>query len=141
MEPLIRAFIDPSEEILMVGCGNAPFSGQMRDIGYTRQVNIDNCPGVVEQQKVREPDMVWDLGDVREMEYETGRFDVVFDKGLLDNLQCYLEAEEVCAAGLKDMYRVLKPGGKFLLLSCHSPEELGGIMENSGCDWITQVPT
>ena len=60
--------------------------------GCARQVNIDNCPGVVEQQKVREPDMVWDLGDVREMEYETDRFDVVFDKGLLDNLQVSLGA-------------------------------------------------
>ena len=76
--------------------------------------------------------MVWDLGDVRNMKYQTDRFDVVFDKGLLDNLQCYLEAEEVCAAGLKDMHRVLKPGGKFLLLSCHAPDELAALLKNSG---------
>ena len=51
---------------------------------------------------------------------------MVFDKGLLDNLYCYMDPELHCAGAVRDMYRVLKPGGLFLVLSCHDPEEVKG---------------
>jgi SAM-dependent methyltransferase len=118
-------------EMLMVGCGNAPFSEEMFKLGYTRQINIDNCALVIEQQIERAPHMFWEVADVREMKFETGRFGVVFDKGLLDNLYCYCNAEDNAKAAIVDMYRTLKPGGMFVVLSCHEEEEIKGTLS---CD-------
>jgi SAM-dependent methyltransferase len=126
--PLLRRILRPEEEHLMVGCGNAPFSAELHELGFTRQINIDNCESVIEQQRSRYPHLQWDVGDVRSMVYETDRFDVVFDKGLLDNLYCYIDPDRNCFAAMMDMYRVLRPGGLFVVLSCHDHIEVRGSM-------------
>ena len=128
MATLIESLVRVEEEILMVGCGNAPFSDDLHALGFTRQINIDNCEVVINQQRARYPHLNWDIGDVRTMSYNTGRFDVVFDKGLLDNMYCYRSPEENCAAALSEMYRVLRPGGIFIVLSCHEASEVRGSM-------------
>lgn len=125
LAPLLLAVLpDKSQEILMVGCGNAPFSEEMYDLGYTNQVNVDNCALVIEQQQVRAPHMAWEVADVRSMAYTDNRFDIVLDKGLLDNLYCYQDPEENCTRALADMYRVLRPGGALLVISCHDEAEV-----------------
>lgn len=119
-------------EVLMVGCGNAPFSEEMFQLGYHHQVNIDNCALVIEQQLERAPHIIWEIADVRSMpQYENGRFGVVFDKGLLDNLYCYRDPEENSKKAMIEMYRTLKPGGMFIVLSCHDEEEVKGTLS---CD-------
>jgi hypothetical protein len=80
LAPLLVRLLSPDEEILMVGCGNSPFSAGLRDLGFVRQVNVDNCALVIEQQRLRSPDLVWEVADVRSLPFDTGRFDVVFDK-------------------------------------------------------------
>ena len=129
LAPLLRLLLPNLDaSILMPGCGNAPFSEEMHALGYTNQVNFDNCALVIEQQKVRMPQMAWEVEDVRSMSYEADRFDVVLDKGLLDNLYCYADPENNCARAIADMYRVLLPGGAFIILSCHDPAEVTGTL-------------
>jgi hypothetical protein len=108
----------------MVGCGNSPFSEELYDLGYPAQVNCDNCKLVIDFMQQRAPHLQWDTCDVRDMPYATGRFPVVLDKGLLDNLYCYADPELHCARAVADMYRVLQPGGLFLVMSCHAEEEV-----------------
>lgn len=62
------------------------------------------------------------------MTYNDGYFDVIVDKGLLDNLRCYQNPEENTMAALRDMHRVLKPGGLYMCFSFHGREELLEIM-------------
>lgn len=148
LEPLLRYLLREDEEILMVGCGNSPFSTELRELGFARQVNVDNCALVIEQQRKRDSELVWDVADVRELPYSSGRFDVVFDKvrlisngqvngrlkagrlkalsdqGLLDNLYCYRDPEENCARALSDMSRTLRPGGRLIVISCHDENEV-----------------
>jgi len=131
LTPLLKLILRPSDEILMVGCGNAPFSEELYALGYDRQVNNDNCELVVLQMRQRAPHMVWDVEDVRAMSYPADRFDVIFDKGLLDNLYCYRDPEENCQRAVADMYRVLKPGGCFIVLSCHDEDEVEGSLRAS----------
>jgi len=108
----------------MVGCGNSPFSEELYDLGYSAQVNCDNCKLVIDFMQQRAPHLQWDVCDVRDMPYATGRFPVVLDKGLLDNLYCYADPELHCARAVAGMYRVLQPGGLFLVMSCHAEDEV-----------------
>ena len=127
--------MDKEQELLMVGCGNAPFSESLHEAGFERQVNMDNCELVIEQQRTRLPHMQWEVMDVRHMDYDTGRFGVVFDKGLIDNLFCYLDADENSLLAVRDMYRVLSPGGQYIVFSCHPPAEIEAILGKEEFDW------
>lgn len=62
---LITGLLRPSDRILMVGCGNAPFSKELWDLGFQDLWNIDNCALVIDQQRERLPDMNWEVQDVR----------------------------------------------------------------------------
>ena len=71
--PLLRPLLRSSDELLMVGCGNAPFSDELHALGYAGEIiNVDNCESVIEQQRTRYPHLRWDVGDVRAMAYATG---------------------------------------------------------------------
>ena len=118
--PAVLALLPgPEARVLVVGCGNSPFSSELFARGYRRLTNVDNCASVVAAQRDRYPMLEWVVGDCRALPFGDGAFDAVLDKGLLDNLYCYADADAAVAEFRAEAARVLAPAGRLVALSCH----------------------
>jgi SAM-dependent methyltransferase len=126
--PLLEAFVDKSDHILMQGCGNAPFSKDMYNAGYNRQTNIDYSEVVIEQMQKLHADVQqylnFQVGDSRSLMYPKNTFDVVIDKGVYDTLVCYKDKVKAVFDMVYESGRVLKPGGLYILFSLHDADDL-----------------
>lgn len=49
--------------MLVVGCGNAPFSAGIHNAGYTNSIHVDYSEVVIEQQRKRYPQVDFRVGD------------------------------------------------------------------------------
>lgn len=109
--------------ILIPGCGNARFQLEMHDAGYTNMVCGDNCPIVIEKMRAAKAELArsiqWDVMDVTSMPYGASSFDVVIDKSLMDCLHCCDDAVQIVRRYFDEVFRILAPGGTFILVSFH----------------------
>ena len=111
--------------ILNVGCGNSEFSEKMFDEGYTHNYNIDICQNVIDFMRNRNRDkkgLHFDVMDVCEMAYKDETFDLIIDKSTTDALLCADHSFMIVAKMLKEISRVLKTGGYYLIISYGQPE-------------------
>lgn len=108
-------------ELLDVACGTGDFSIAAYKAGVRRVTGIDISANMVEIGKKKVEKMglssCIDLrtGDCERIEFADGHFDVVTVAFGVRNFE-YLEV------GLKEMQRVLKPGGKVIILEFSMPE-------------------
>ena len=112
-------------KVLILGCGNAEFSEHMYLDGFAHICNIDISPSVIEQMQQRnadKPDMTWEVMDVRKLEYPTEHFDIAIDKSTIDALLCGEEAYLNVARMTKEVQRVLKTGGHYMVISYGTPD-------------------
>jgi hypothetical protein len=61
----------------------------MYDAGFKSIINIDYAPAVIESMSRRNatrPDMRWLVMDIRQLQFPSGHFSFVIDKGTLDAL-------------------------------------------------------
>jgi demethylmenaquinone methyltransferase/2-methoxy-6-polyprenyl-1,4-benzoquinol methylase len=65
----------------------------------------------------------WIEGDAMHLPFADGTFDLVTSAFGFRNLTNY-------AAGLAEIHRVLKPGGRFGILECNQPDGLSGLLYN-----------
>ena len=65
--------------------------------------------------------MIYEVMDVRKMSYPDRHFDMVLDKSTIDALCCSEAPIIDVAMMLKEVYRVLRPGGIFALVDFHRP--------------------
>ncbi|CAK9220773.1 unnamed protein product [Sphagnum troendelagicum] len=149
MAPLINMYIPKSSKILMVGCGNAAISEDMVSDGYRDIVNIDISAVVIEamREKYKDmhqlhcnpssyPDLHYQRMDVQEMKaFKDGQFDSVLDKGLLDSLMCGTSAPCTVSTMLREVHRVLKPGGVYLLITLGEPRLRLPHLKAENCPW------
>lgn len=130
----LTPLLNPTDRILIVGCGNSSFSADVYDAGFTNIVNIDFSAVVIEKMKsihgeVR-PHMEWRVMDMTDLTFCDGEFDVVLDKAAMDALvvsegdvwnphpDVVTSVDKMC----KEVSRVLKPvNAKFLLISFNQP--------------------
>lgn len=123
--PLIKSRFPLQPKILVVGCGNAPFSPDfVAYSGYGKDsVHIDYCPIVIHQQQKKYPDIDFRVIDALDMkEFDDSEFHVVIDKSLLDTTMCYENGNEATRKLFKEIHRVLKPGGRLISISLHDEE-------------------
>lgn len=109
---------------LHVGCGNSGFSEGMVQDGF-QVVNVDISPVVIEQMRLMDqlPGQTWEVADCRSMpQYEDASFGSVLDKGTLDAVLCSSHGSADAAAYISEIYRLLVPGGVFLLVSLGQPQ-------------------
>ena len=91
LKELIQEKIKKTDQILMLGCGNAELSQKMYDDGYQNIINIDISSVVIEQMKEINKErtkMTWHVMDALKMEFEDKKFDAVIDKSTIDAILC-----------------------------------------------------
>jgi SAM-dependent methyltransferase len=120
--------------VLVVGCGNSSFSEELaRSVGApesgARVVSIDFSATVIEAMRRRSPQLEWEVMDMTALTFPDASFDLVIDKAAMDALVTdegdpwdpNAETRASCAAMVSSVQRVLRPGGRFLMISFQQP--------------------
>ena len=112
-------------KILNLGCGNSEFSENMYDDGYHHIKNIDISKNAINLMNARIKDrteMTYEVMDVRDIKYEDNQFDLAIDKSTMDALLCGDNAFINVAKMIKEIQRVLKVGGYYMIISYGAPK-------------------
>jgi len=148
LQEVLKPLIDPSNSILMLGCGNSSLSEDMYNAGFKSITNIDFSPTIIEQMQ-REcgelmPEMKWITMNVLDMSaLQESSFEIVLEKGTMDALMCekgdVWELDPKVAADCHKMCtqvsRVLKPGGKFIQITFSQPHFRRNVMQKDEYNW------
>jgi len=132
---LVDLFVNHADLILVPGCGNAPFSGDMFDAGYHNQINIDLSEVAIKVMKeinettrpaLAESSVVMNAVDTC---YQDGSFDSVIDKSLIDTTVCMANGKATTRKFVREMCRILKRGGIYITMSLHKWDEIRSYFE------------
>ena len=116
--PFVLDMCEPIKEarIFDLGCGEGYVSRQLINRGAASVVAIDISEKMIDAAKSIETDGIsYSVGDARSMaEYDSESFDLVLAMFLFN----YLNVEE-SAQTIKEIFRILKPGGRFVMAVPH----------------------
>ncbi|XP_078442200.1 S-adenosyl-L-methionine-dependent methyltransferases superfamily protein [Wolffia australiana] len=139
LQSIVRKFVPISSRILMAGCGSAAMSEHMVLDGYEEIINIDISSIVIEMMRKKycnTPGLKYVQMDVRDMSFFPDRsFDCVIDKGTLDSLMCGIYAQISAFQMLREVNRVLKPGGVYMLITYGEPSLRIHHLTKDGRSW------
>jgi SAM-dependent methyltransferase len=124
LQPHIAKHIPTHGTALVIGCGSSAMSAELLPT-FSRVTSIDISEEVVGQMKekyARETGLEWTTMDCTKLNFSINSFEAIFDKGTLDTLLCYDNSEQLVERALKEIARVLKPGGVFVLVSYGIPK-------------------
>jgi SAM-dependent methyltransferase len=131
----IEPHLLPVSRILVVGCGNAPFSADLYDAGYHNIVNVDYSETVIANMQQRHlterPQMEWLVMDMTDLSaLMDASFDVVIDKAAMDAIMTkevdvwnpHASVVRASRDMCRHISRILRPdGGVFLQISLAQP--------------------
>lgn len=105
-------FIDSSHDVLDVGCGNGLTPHRIAERAKSIH-GQEYAPVLLEKARQNTADnLTFSQGDVRKMEFEDASFDRVYSQRVLINLN----SREEQLLAMKEVHRVLRLGGVFLML-------------------------
>eukprot|EP00340_Litonotus_pictus_P007048 CAMPEP_0170519522 /NCGR_PEP_ID=MMETSP0209-20121228/4907_1 /TAXON_ID=665100 ORGANISM="Litonotus pictus, Strain P1" /NCGR_SAMPLE_ID=MMETSP0209 /ASSEMBLY_ACC=CAM_ASM_000301 /LENGTH=320 /DNA_ID=CAMNT_0010805427 /DNA_START=48 /DNA_END=1007 /DNA_ORIENTATION=- len=132
-----------TSKVLNLGCGNAEMSEDMYADGYINISNIDISENVIEQMKVRnkEKKMTWEVMDVMNLSYSDNSFDLVVDKSTIDAILCGESSFINVSKMIKEVDRVLKVNGIYMIISYGQPENRLFHLEREHLNFDTTVYT
>ena len=136
----ISAFINKhilmTSNCLVIGCGTSSLSSEMFDSGYKFLESMDYSPSAIEEMKITYPNLKWSIEDVRKMTYLDEQFDAVVDKGTLDCLFFLDDTNESLIKMLQEVSRILKPNGKYCVVTCgHPMQRVDLLCNNKSFNW------
>ncbi|KAL4635962.1 endothelin-converting enzyme 2-like [Arapaima gigas] len=129
---LLERHVHKEDNILVLGCGNSSLSFNMYQRGFCSITNIDYSGVCIETMAKRHADcqeMQWLKMDARHLAFSESTFDVVLEKGTLDAMtveekdpwNVSAETAGLIHQVLKEISRVLKPGGRFISITFAQP--------------------
>jgi demethylmenaquinone methyltransferase/2-methoxy-6-polyprenyl-1,4-benzoquinol methylase len=110
----VEQSVRPGDRVLDACCGTGDLAIAARSHGAAEVVGLDFSAKMLERARVKGPDIEWVQGDVLELPFEDGSFDsatVGFGIRNVDDLE----------AGLRELRRVLRPGGRLAILEITTP--------------------
>jgi len=83
--------------------------------------------------------MQWKVADVLDMKYfQSGNFNTILDKRTLDCISCGDNSVSNTAKMMAEMYRLLTPGGHYMIITYGDPDVRKKYLENQQWAlWIT----
>lgn len=112
--------------ILMLGCGNSQLTERLyKEMNLKRIFNIDTSMNAIKsmRESTKEIDGIsWDIMDCRDLKFNQGFFDVVIDKCTMDTILCGDNPFLNVAMMTKEVQRVLKVSGLYIIVSHSEPE-------------------
>lgn len=127
------ARLQPGESVLDVGCGTGTLAIVARQrVGETGRVcGIDPAPRQIARARAKAArlgcSIDFQLGVIEQIAYPDGSFDVVQSTFMIDHVPPDLQRQ-----GLKEIVRVLKPGGRLLVVVTGSAQEMPALMTEAG---------
>ena len=137
---IFQRFNNPS--VLVLGCGNSRLSENLYNDGITKITNVDISDVCINQMKEKYAnfsEMRFYTMDCLDLDFSQSSFDVVLDKGTLDSILCGLSAHDNSLRALKEVRKVLKPGGVYVCISYGIPEYRLNFLGFEGCNWEIEV--
>lgn len=124
LAPVVLPHLAPSNAIVILGSGTSTIGEELWDAGFHDVVGVDYAASAVAQMNARtngRTGLSYLEGDVRALPLREESIDVALDKGTLDALACTDDPEAMIAAMARDVARVLRPGGRWLIVSMRAP--------------------
>lgn len=102
--------------VLDLGCGNGyTLEELVRRLPNNRYYGVEPNEDLLAISRERGlTDCILSTGDARDLDFDTGTFDAVFTQRCIINL--LEEAQQISA--LREIHRVLKPGGYYFMIEC-----------------------
>jgi SAM-dependent methyltransferase len=116
VEALDDKLIAPPGRVLDLGCGLGVDLAELARRGFDA-VGVDLSDAAITRARRLHPQVDFHVADVLELPFVTASFDVLLDRGCFH----YLAAEDRPRYE-KEAWRVLRPGGRFLLRACLTSE-------------------
>ncbi|XP_069474913.1 EEF1A lysine methyltransferase 4 [Ambystoma mexicanum] len=149
---LLEEQLRKEDRLLVLGCGDSSLSHDLYQRGYTSITNIDYSPVCIEAMRKRHAEchgMVWTVMDARALTFSDESFDVVLEKGTLDAMMVEERDPWDVSAGtselldqvLKEVSRVLRPGGRFISITFAQPHFRKRHYAQPGYSWSISCST
>ncbi len=129
----------PGEKVLDVGCGTGSLALVAKErVGKAGSVHgIDPAPRQIARARAKAArrglEVDFQLGVIEKLSFPDKTFDVAQTTFAIDHVPADLQRQ-----GLKEIARVLKPGGRLFILNTGSVQDLAAFMKEAG---FSQVET
>lgn len=110
----------PGDDVLDVGCGTGYFTSRLAAAAMPggAVTGIDPSESMIEFCRQRIPgDISFVTGTAQQLPFDDGAFDVVASSMTIHHIP-----QDARLASMKEMYRVLRPGGRLLIADERMPE-------------------
>jgi demethylmenaquinone methyltransferase / 2-methoxy-6-polyprenyl-1,4-benzoquinol methylase len=113
----VRESVQPGDRVLDACCGTGDLALAARKAGAGEVVGLDFSERMLERARRKAPELEWVQGDVLALPFDDGAFDVATCGFGIRNV-------EDLEAGLRELGRVIRPGGKLAVLEITRPSGL-----------------
>ena len=140
----IEHLFSQTDRVLVIGCGTSTMSVEMHASGrFPHIMNIDISTVAIEKMQAQTAGVAgleWAVMSCTKMDFPDATFDMVFDKGTIDAVVCQTKGNECASQTLAEVHRVLKPGGRFILISFGGPAQRLAVFKREKLDWTLLPP-